>query len=89
MVTASVKEGVAVPTVLRSGPYRFFFYSGDCSEPPHIHAERDDDEAKFWLDPVRLQKSVGFRRREVGRLRELVIENRDLFMGVWDEHCND
>ncbi|MGH2758625.1 MAG: DUF4160 domain-containing protein [Actinomycetota bacterium] len=42
------------PPVLRSGPYRFFFYSGDRLEPPHVHVERDDDQAKFWLQPVAL-----------------------------------
>jgi hypothetical protein len=49
-----------MPTVLRNGPDRFFFYSGDRDEPPHIHVERDNDIAKFWLDPVRLQNSGGF-----------------------------
>lgn len=34
-------------TVLRSGPYRFFLYAGDRYEPPHVHVERDDCEAKF------------------------------------------
>jgi hypothetical protein len=36
-----------MPTVLRTGPYRLFFYSGDGGEPPHVHAERDDAVAKF------------------------------------------
>jgi hypothetical protein len=36
-----------MPTVLRSGPYRFYFYAGDQDEPPHIHIERDECEAKF------------------------------------------
>lgn len=31
-----------MPTVLRVGPYRFFFYAGDRNEPQHIHVERDD-----------------------------------------------
>ncbi|MDP3297850.1 MAG: DUF4160 domain-containing protein, partial [Thermodesulfovibrionia bacterium] len=48
-----------MPTVLRVGPYRFFFYAGDRDEPQHIHVERDDKIAKFWLDPVRLQSSGG------------------------------
>jgi hypothetical protein len=43
-----------MPTVLRLGPYRFFFYAGDVDEPSHVHVERDKDKAKFWLDPVRL-----------------------------------
>jgi hypothetical protein len=52
-----------MPTVLRSGPYRFFFYAGDGAEPPHIHVERDDGEAKFWLDPVRLKRNNGVRKK--------------------------
>ena len=44
-----------MPTVLRVGSFRFFFYAGDGGEPPHIHVERDDCEAKFWLDPMRLE----------------------------------
>ena len=45
-----------MPTVLRRGPYRFFFYSSDRAEPPHVHVERDENLAKFWLDPVRLHE---------------------------------
>src|SRR2546430_8746289 len=40
-----------MPTALRSGPYRFYFYSHEPSEPAHIHIDRDDLSAKFWLDP--------------------------------------
>jgi len=54
-----------MPTVLRLGPYRFFFYAGDADEPPHVHVERDRNTAKFWLDPVRLQNSGGFGRTEI------------------------
>ncbi|MGH8602778.1 MAG: DUF4160 domain-containing protein [Gammaproteobacteria bacterium] len=31
------------------------FFASDRDEPPHIHVEREDKGAKFWLDPVRLQ----------------------------------
>ena len=74
-----------MPTVLRSGPYRFFFYAGDGSEPPHVHVERDDCEAKFWLDPVRLERSHGFSRKEINRLRELVAEHRERLLESWNE----
>lgn len=61
-----------MPTVLRDGPYRFFFYSGDRDEPPHVHVERDDCEAKFWLDPVRLERSRGFSRKEIHGIQAIV-----------------
>lgn len=41
-----------MPTVLKIGGYRFFFYSNEGNEPPHIHVEKSDSLAKFWLDPV-------------------------------------
>src|SRR5262245_64417566 len=47
----------AMPTVLRVGPYRFFFYAGDRAELPHVHIELDDANAKFWLHPVRAPRS--------------------------------
>ena len=75
-----------MPTVLIIGPYRFFFYAGDRDEPPHIHIERDDDTAKFWLDPVRLQNSGGFSRSDINRILKLVEENRDSILRSWNEY---
>lgn len=77
-----------MPTVLRSGPYRFFFYAGDRDEPPHIHVERDDNKAKFWLEPVRLQTSGGFGRTEIGRIQKLVEESREDLLRSWNEYFN-
>ncbi|MCP4659708.1 MAG: DUF4160 domain-containing protein [bacterium] len=78
-----------MPTVLRVGPYRFFFYSGDRDEPPHIHVERDALTAKFWLDPARLERSGGFSRSEINRLRKLVEEKQQDLRRSWDEYFND
>ena len=74
-----------MPTVPRVGPYQFFFYAGDGDEPPHVHVERDDNEAKFWLDPLRLERSYGFDRKEINQLRKLVEENRAPLIGSWNE----
>lgn len=74
-----------MPTVLRSGPYRFFFYAGDGQEPPHIHIERDDCLAKFWLDPVRLERSHGFKRAEIRRIRDMVEEHGQQLLESWHE----
>ena len=77
-----------MPTVLRKGPYRFFFYAGDRDEPRHVHVERDDKIAKFWLDPIRLQSSGGFSRAELGRIQELVNERNRMFQEAWDAYFN-
>jgi hypothetical protein len=75
-----------MPTVLREGPYRFFFYSADNVEPPHVHVEREDHEAKFWLDPVRLHESGGFGRSEISRIQRLVEENARFLLRSWNEY---
>ena len=75
-----------MPTVLRFGPYRFFFYAGDRDEPQHVHVERDDRIAKFWLTPIRLQSSGGFSRVEIARIERLVSDHRVVLMEAWDEY---
>lgn len=75
-----------MPTVLKSGPYRLFFYAGDRDEPQHIHVERDDRIAKFWLDPTRLQSSGGFSRVEIARIEKMVNNHRIELMEAWNEY---
>jgi hypothetical protein len=75
-----------VPNVLRSGPYRFYFFSHEPNEPPHVHVDRDELSAKFWLDPVELARNLGFRAHELNRLERLVQENRRDFVEAWNEH---
>jgi hypothetical protein len=74
-----------VPTVFRSGPYRFFFYSADQNEPPHVHVERGSASAKFWLDPVRLERSQRFAPAEILRVERIVQENRTVLLESWNE----
>ena len=68
---------------MKDGPYRFFFYAGDRDEPVHIHVEREDKIAKFWLEPPRLQRSGGFNRAEIGRIQKVVEEHHAHLMEAW------
>jgi hypothetical protein len=74
-----------VPTILRIGPYRFFFYSNENNEPAHIHVQRERALAKFWLDPVALASSAGFPAQELTKLSRLVRENATTFLEAWNE----
>ena len=78
-----------MPTVLRISSYRFFFYAGDRDEPQHIHIERDDKIAKFWLDPIRLQSSGGFNRQEIYRIQEIIQEYQIQLMEGWNEYFSN
>jgi hypothetical protein len=75
-----------MPTVLRVGRYRFFFFSNEGQEPPHIHVKAGEDEAKFWLDPVALVANYGFNGRELSEIARLVAQHRTGLLEAWDEH---
>jgi len=72
--------------VLRSGPHRVYFYGHDLSEPPHIHVDRDDVSAKFWLDPVSLARNLGFKPKELRAIERLLVENEAALLTAWKEH---
>ena len=75
-----------MPTVLRIGRFRFYFFSNEGREPPHIHVKAGSEQAKFWLTPVVLAANYGFDGKTLNRLQELVTDHRELFLEAWHEH---
>ena len=75
-----------MPTVLRQGPYRVYFYSHEPGEPPHVHVDRDDSSAKFWLNPVALVVNFGFPARELRAIEKIVRENQQKLIEAWNEY---
>ena len=73
-------KSLTMPTVLRLGPYRFYFYSHEPNEPPHIHIDRDNLSAKFWLKPVMVASNIGFSPQELRKLHTIVEENQQVFL---------
>ena len=55
-----------MPTVLRDGPYRVYFYCHEPNEPAHVHVDREDRSAKVWLAPVELCRHLGFHHTSCG-----------------------
>ena len=78
-----------MPTVRRVGEFRFFFYAGDRDEPPHVYVERNENQAKFWLAPVRLERSGGFGRSDINQIHRMVEENQELLLREWNGYFND
>ena len=77
-----------MPTVLRLGPYRFYFYSHEPNEPPHVHVDRDNLSAKFWLDPVQLARNLGFSPKDLRVIEEMVVEHQQELQEKWDGYFN-
>ncbi|MBD2082933.1 DUF4160 domain-containing protein [Leptolyngbya sp. FACHB-17] len=78
-----------MPTVLRINAYRFYFYSHEPNEPAHIHIDRDELSAKFWLDPVGLAKNIGFSAKELRRLQFLVEQHQVTLLEAWNDYFED
>jgi hypothetical protein len=78
-----------VPTLMRTGPYRFFIWSNEPLEPVHIHVESGDGHAKFWLDPVSLADSDGYNLREIARIRRLVEAHGAELRERWRDFFSD
>jgi len=78
-----------MPTVLKQGPYRVFFYASDRGEPAHVHVERENCMAKFWLNPLRLAHSGDFGRAEIRRIEQIVAEHRESLLEAWNDFFAD
>jgi hypothetical protein len=77
-----------VPTVLRVGGLRFFFYANEGSEPPHVHVQSADGAAKYWLEPVAIARSAGYDAHELTIIRSYVEAHLDELRQAWHEFHN-
>jgi hypothetical protein len=71
-----------MPTILRTGGFRVYFYSHEPGEPPHIPADRGGATAKVWLDQVTLASNSGFSAAELGAVLRLV-RTREECLEAW------
>jgi hypothetical protein len=62
-----------------------YFYSHEPNEPPHIHVDRDDHSAKFWLQSISLSRNLGFTPAELRRIHRLIEEYNALLLEKWNE----
>ena len=75
-----------MPTILRQDGYRFYFFSHEPNEPPHVHVDGCSSTLKAWLAPVELANSRGFRAHEINAILRLVAEHRTALLEAWHEY---
>jgi hypothetical protein len=78
-----------VPTVLRWGPYRAFFYSNERNEPAHVHVRAGDKEVKLWLHELSVAANAGFAAHEVGAIVRYLRLHRNQLLAAWNEHLGN
>jgi hypothetical protein len=74
-----------MPTILRRDGYRFFFYSHEGKEPPHIHVIGRGGEAKIWLIPIEISKVYALSPCDLRLILEIVQNNVKLFLEKYEE----
>lgn len=72
-----------MPTLLRIGAFRFYFYSHEPNEPPHVHVDRGAATMKVWLGSLEVASSRGFRAHEISGIVAMVEEHRSAFVEAW------
>ncbi len=75
-----------MPTLLRWKGYRFFFYSADGWEPPHVHIVKDGKEAKIWLRDLSVAINLGYNARELAEIVRATRDHGDAFQEAWNDY---
>ena len=78
-----------MPTVLKSGPYRLYFYSHEPNEPSHVHVDRDEQTCKFWLEPIALASNLGYSAKDLRIIEKIIIDNQQRLLEAWNEYFKD
>lgn len=73
-----------MPTVLRVGGFRFYFYGGD-HEPAHVHVRNGDGVVVIDIETARVRRVEGVRDKDMRRAKALVAEHRDLLLVEWED----
>lgn len=73
-----------MPTVLRAHGYRFYFYSHEPNEPPHVHVDKGGASAKLWLEDIAIARNIGYKPRELTAVLALVREHRAMILEAWN-----
>ena len=74
-----------MPTILRAHGFRFFFFSEEGNEPPHVHVSKGDGVAKYWLGPVKLAHSDGFKASELRSIADILEKHEAELIRKWHE----
>ncbi len=75
-----------MPKIFEKRGFKFFFYSNEGNEPPHVHVKGHGGRAKFWLTPVDSEFSQRLSIRQLTLLRDIIRQKKDLIMEKWNEH---
>lgn len=77
-----------MPTIANKNGFRFFFYSNEGSEPPHVHVQGHGGEAKVWLQTCEITFSRNLSPAHLGWLKAHMKQNVLIYLEKWNEVFN-
>ena len=77
-----------MPTILRVGSYRFYFFSNEGKEPSHIHVKAGRHLAKFWLSPIEIASNYGFKAHELNKIEKIIEKHQIKLLEAWNEYLD-
>ena len=79
-----------MPTILFIYGWRLFFYSNESNEPIHIHVQKGDIEAKYWLliEEIEIIEafSYNFTPASKREIKKIIYQHFDLIVSEWSKH---
>lgn len=76
-----------MPTIFIFFGFRFMFYSND-HMPIHVHIIKDDNEAKYNVEPVEQIYNYGFKKHDIVLIESIIMENEKIIVERWKEFFN-
>ncbi|MGD0999089.1 MAG: DUF4160 domain-containing protein [Candidatus Brocadiia bacterium] len=77
-----------MPTILTLLGWRFFFYANEKNEPIHIHCQKAEAEAKYWLDVDSFEvieaHSYNMNSADKRTVRRIIFEHFDYIVAEWN-----
>jgi hypothetical protein len=77
-----------MPTILLILGWRFFFYANERNEPIHIHCQKGDAEAKYWLDVLAFEAveahAYGMSPADKRTVRSIIYQHFDYIVSEWN-----
>jgi hypothetical protein len=58
-------------------------YMFDLNEPIHVHVRRGRSQAKFWVSPIAIAWTRGYRPYELTEIERIIRENEEAIHDTW------
>ncbi len=78
-----------MPTILRQDGFRFYFFSNENQEPPHVHIDKNNCTMKIWLHDNTIACTIGYNTKEINKLIKITSKNNLLLERAWHEHFSN